>query len=314
MSSQGAGDTGTADRVTPATEHAGESVGVEVEVRPLATLEEYRACVALQRSTWGDDFSEVVPLSLLKVCQRIGGIAAGAFDAQGSLLGFVFGLTGVDDDGRMIHWSDMLAVRRDYRDRGLGRRLKVYQREALRARGVETIYWTFDPLVARNAHLNVNRLRARIVEYVPHMYGSTDSPLHRGLGTDRFVVAWPIGGRGGDAHAGGSSLADPSLADQTLTDPPLADPPLVNPVPAGEPSTLVLAAAERGADRLCVQIPHDIQKVQDFSLERAAAWRRNTRAAFLLLGELGYEVVGFERSDTSGRCGYLLAPAEHPRP
>jgi predicted GNAT superfamily acetyltransferase len=285
---------------------AASEAQIDVDVRPLATLDEYRACVALQRATWGEDFSEVVPLSLLKVCQRIGGVTAGAFDEHGALLGFVFGLTGVDDDGRLIHWSDMLAVRRGYRNHGLGRRLKVYQREVLRALGVETIYWTFDPLVARNAHLNVNRLRARIVEYVPDMYGTTDSPLHRGLGTDRFIVAWPIAGTGGDAPPG--ATAPLAGAGEGAGESEPIEAPLVNPVPAGEPSTLVIDAAERRAPRVRVQVPLDIQKVQDSSLEQAAAWRRNTRASFLVLHDLGYQVVGFQRGDTSGPCGYLLAP------
>jgi predicted GNAT superfamily acetyltransferase len=261
-----------------------------VEIRPLGTLDEYRACVALQRATWGDDFSEVVPLALLKVCQRIGGVTAGAFDERGELLGFVFGITGLGDEGEPVHWSDMLAVRKDHRNRGLGRRLKEYQREALRARGVRTIHWTFDPLVSRNAHLNLARLGARVVEYVPDMYGDTDSPLHRGTGTDRFVVAWDIGGE---------TVAPRREADRRAH--------LVNPVPAGAPSTLALDAARAGADRVAVQIPSDILDVQRSSLERAAAWRANTRAAFIALTELAYEVVGFERGAGPEPCRYLLA-------
>ena len=86
----------------------------------------------------------------------------------------------------------MLAVRPDARNKGLGRRLKDYQRELLRPLGVEMIYWTYDPLVARNAYLNFIRLGARLAEYVEDMYGDTDSVLHGGIGTDRFVVAWDL--------------------------------------------------------------------------------------------------------------------------
>src|SRR5947209_17970295 len=102
-----------------------------IEIRPLATREELQACVDLQESTWGADFSDLVPASILKVSQRVGGIALGAFDKSADLLGFVFGLTGVER-GRVVHWSDMLAVRPAARDMGLGRRLKERQRELVR--------------------------------------------------------------------------------------------------------------------------------------------------------------------------------------
>src|SRR5947209_3650376 len=149
-----------------------------IEIRPLASYAELKACVALQRDTWGDEFSDVVPLSILKVAQRIGGVAIGAFNGT-DLLGFVFGLTGVER-GKTVRWSDMLAVRPDARNLGLGRRLKEHQRTMVRELGASVIYWTFDPLVARNAHLNFNRLGVRLAEYVENMYGVTDSVLQGG--------------------------------------------------------------------------------------------------------------------------------------
>src|SRR5437016_285860 len=163
-----------------------------LHVRHLRTQEEYVACVALQEETWGADFSERVPAAILKVSQRLGGVSAGAFDNRERLVGFVFGITGVEH-GRLVHWSDMLAVRPELRDHGIGRRLKQFQREALLQLGVGTVYWTFDPLVARNAHFNLNRLGVRVTEYVIDMYGSdTDSALHRVRGHDRFLYAWEI--------------------------------------------------------------------------------------------------------------------------
>jgi len=283
-----------------------------IEIRPLATLPELKACVALQRATWGDGFSEIVPLTLLKVCQRIGGVSAGAFDTEGELVGFVFGMTGIDDDGSLVHWSDMLAVRPDHRDRGLGRRLKEYQRSRMRARGVRSILWTFDPLVARNAHLNVTRLGARIVDYVPDMYGETDSPLHRGTGTDRFIVSWALD----PPPAPSAEVRDPSRengdrdAPQSGGGDGWVEPLLVNPSPDDASSRL----AEVGPDTplVAIQIPADILAVQRASLDEAAAWRRSTRAAFLRLREMGYEVVGFQRDPE--RCRYLLAPSPRPGP
>src|SRR5579885_2163713 len=157
-------------------------------IRPLHAKAEFEACVELQRRVWGFERAEVVPATLLHVVEFVGGLAAGAFDAQGELLGFVFGVSGVRD-GMLVHWSHMLAVREDQRDAGLGRALKEYQRSVMGNLGIRRIYWSFDPLMAKNAHLHINRLGAHAVEYVPDMYGSTTSPLHLGLPTDRLIVA-----------------------------------------------------------------------------------------------------------------------------
>src|SRR5262245_16112660 len=158
-----------------------------LSLRQLSTRAEYAQALELQRITWGQSFREVVPEAVMKITQRVGGVAAGAFDETGEMLGFVYGMTGLYD-GRLMHWSHMLAVRPDARDHGIGSRLKKYQRDLMRARGVEWMYWTFDPLVARNAHRNFNGLGVRIQEYVIDMYADTGSELHA-FGTDRFIVA-----------------------------------------------------------------------------------------------------------------------------
>lgn len=169
----------------------GGAAGGALTIRPLEDEDDLRACVELQRETWGEDFNEAVPPSLLRVCQEIGGVAAGAFDPSGRLLGFVFGISGVRE-GRLVHWSDMLAVRPEARGHGIGRLLKEHQRQAVRAVGVEEVLWSFDPLVATNAHLNLERLGARVVDYVVEMYPASNSDLHRGIGTDRLIVSWPV--------------------------------------------------------------------------------------------------------------------------
>jgi chorismate synthase len=170
-------------------------------VRRLASHEDYAAAVELQRLIWGQSFRDVVPTAILKVTQRVGGVTAGAFDPDGDLVGFVYGLTGFYD-GRLVHWSHMLGVRPELRDHGIGRRLKEFQRELLAEAGIEWIYWTFDPLVARNAHINFNKLGVEVDEYVPNMYGVTDSALHGGVETDRLVVAWSLGGERREARGG----------------------------------------------------------------------------------------------------------------
>ena len=166
-------------------------MGSHFTIRPFASIDEFKECVRFQEERWGKGFSERVAVAILKVSQRLGGIAAGAYDAEGGLAGFVFGMTGVQE-GEIVHWSDMLAVRPELQDAGLGARFKAYQREDLIARGVVRMHWTFDPLEAKNAHFNLNKLGAVAGEYVRDMYGRTDSPLHRGIGTDRFVPTWAM--------------------------------------------------------------------------------------------------------------------------
>jgi predicted GNAT superfamily acetyltransferase len=282
-----ANSTATADRLSASRP------APAVEIRPFRSHADYAACVALQRETWGETFAEHVPPAILKVSQRIGGVSAGAFDPAGRLVGFVFGMTGIER-GRLVHWSDMLAVLPEYRDAGLGRRLKQYQRDVLLPLGVELIYWTYDPLVARNAHLNINRLGAHVVEYVEDMYGAeTDSALHRGIGSDRFVVAWPIGGRA-LAEAPAPLVLDPAEATRA---------PILNP---GAPHRDRPPADPAGAPVVRVEIPADVGAVQAASLDQAAAWRADTRAALTVALGRGFRVAGFTRDTGSNRAYYLL--------
>jgi predicted GNAT superfamily acetyltransferase len=262
----------------------------DIEIRPLRTQEELRACVSLQRETWGNEFTDVVPSSILKVSQRVGGVAAGAFDAENTLLGFVYGLTGVEK-GRIVHWSDMLAVRPEARNLGLGRRLKEFQRRAVQELGGTVIYWTYDPLVARNAHLNFNVFGVRVAEYVEDMYGDTESPLHSGIGTDRFIVAWPVPDsemqtRLEETHAAGS-------------DPELCQAPIIN--ANGSTGTKSIGSVAR------VEVPTEIAALQESDREQAITWRHSTRAAFRRALDAGLTVQGFVIDDCSARGYYLLA-------
>lgn len=271
-----------------------------MHLRHLASHADYAACVALQREVWGASFDDCVPASILKVSQRIGGIAAGAFDDAGQLLGFVFGMTGVED-GTPVHWSDMLGVRAAARDLGIGRRLKEFQRGELLARGVTTMYWTYDPLVARNAHLNFNRLGVEAVEYVRDMYGDPTSDLHRGVGTDRLVVRWNM--------APGAPRPAPLPPPEQLAPTPTITPAAgsVGGAPRPGVEARAIAALDGRPPVVRVEVPPDVAAVQDRSLAEAAAWRAWTRPAFTEGLRRGYRIAGFYRDDASGRCFYVLA-------
>jgi predicted GNAT superfamily acetyltransferase len=252
-------------------------------IRPLATIEELRACVALQEETWGHGFSERVAPAILKVAQILGGVAAGAWDDRGAMAGFVFGMTGVRH-GEVVHWSDMLAVRRGLRDTGLGAELKAYQRRVLLERGVETTHWTFDPLQSRNAYLNFAKLGIVVREYERDMYGETDSPLHRGIGTDRFIALWRMASGRAERRTSGAERG-PTAEEHA------ADPAALTEVDPGDPLPRP-GAPETGLDapRVRVAIPADISEVMASSMEQAVAWREATRAALTHYLDRGYEV------------------------
>jgi predicted GNAT superfamily acetyltransferase len=159
-----------------------------IAVRACKGLEEYRACVALQRAIWGEDDLEIVPDTIFVVAEHTGGQILGAFDGP-KLVGFTLAMAGVRNGAPYLH-SHMTGVLAEYRDRGVGRMLKLLQREEALSREIRLIEWTFDPLEMRNAHFNLNRLGAIARRYLPNLYGITSSPLHRGLATDRLVAEW----------------------------------------------------------------------------------------------------------------------------
>jgi len=261
-----------------------------VTVRPLGSWADFDACVELQKLTWGPQFTECVPASILMISLKVGGVGAGAFDLAGAMLGFVWGLTGLRH-GQLAHWSHMLAVREEAQNLGLGQRLKALQRTLLLELGVERMYWTYDPLVAKNAHLNLNRLGVEVEEYVPDLYRSdTASDLHSGLGTDRFIVRWDL--RRTPA-AGAAPIGSEAL-------------PVTN--PDGNPTDLPDLPAVR------VAIPTDIMAVKAASHAVGMAWRRSTRQAFLHYLGRGYRVEAFHRDPTANRCYYVVRRASEERP
>jgi predicted GNAT superfamily acetyltransferase len=254
-------------------------------VHELHGEDQLEQCVTLQRATWGDDFRELVPPAMLMIVQKVGGVLLGAFDGDHTLVGFVFGLTGVID-GRPVHWSHMMAVDEQWRDRGLGRALKHLQGNRLLEQGIDRALWTYDPLVARNANLNINGLGARILDYVPNMYGQ--NPMSRTdsvIGSDRFVVEWDLG----------TTVA-----------------PRVSPAP--DAPAVSLAHLDDGeaelpdAPTVLVCIPDDIQALKKEDPRSAVAWRELTRQALTRYLPAGYRVTGFQRG--SAGSAYVLEVTE----
>ena len=236
-----------------------------IVLRELRTPDEMRAVVDLQWQTWGQEDS--TPANQLIVSVKIGGHVLGAFDGP-RLVGFAYAFPAVLPGREPWLQSHMLATRRGYDGRGIGRRLKWLQRDWALARGFHRITWTFDPLEARNAHLNLNVLGATAPEYVVNCYGDMDDRLNRGLPSDRLVASW-------DLESERVALARAGHLG----------------VPRGE-----------GVER--VGVPRDLQALKADSLARAMTERLRVRDALRTLMARGLVVSGFDRE----ACALVLTP------
>jgi predicted GNAT superfamily acetyltransferase len=159
-----------------------------VVIRRCVGIEESRVCLDLQKEVWGFSDIELVPLRLFVVAEKVGGQVIGAFEGE-TMVAFALAIPG-NRNGHLYLHSHMLAVRESHRDRGLGRAVKLFQREDALARGIDLIEWTFDPLEIKNAYLNLEKLGAIARRYNINQYGITTSPLQGGLPTDRLVAEW----------------------------------------------------------------------------------------------------------------------------
>lgn len=163
----------------------------EIEIRTLVTLPEFREAVALQKEIWGFEDIELLPLRLFVVASKVGGQVMGAFDGQ-RMAGFLLAIPGLKGGANTYLHSHMMGVLPEYRNRSLGRRMKLAQREEALSRGIDLVEWTFDPLEIKNAFLNIEKLGAVVRRYVLNQYGTTTSHLHGGLPTDRCVAEWHL--------------------------------------------------------------------------------------------------------------------------
>jgi predicted GNAT superfamily acetyltransferase len=186
---EAAGKTGVteATSATSTGTRTGTVTG-EVTIRKCEALAEMQACFALQKEVWKFADADLIPVRMFVVAAKIGGQVIGAFHAN-ELVGFALAIPGMRNGYCYLH-SQMLAVRQQYRNGGLGRRMKLYQREEALARGFELMEWTFDPLEIKNAYLNIEKLGAIARRYNVNQYGITSSPLQGGLPTDRLVAEW----------------------------------------------------------------------------------------------------------------------------
>jgi predicted GNAT superfamily acetyltransferase len=253
---------------------AGEAAGERivsadgVVIRRCQGLDELRTCVALQKEIWNFTDEELVPLRMFVVAEKVGGQVMGAFDGK-EMVGFALSVPGMRSGYVYLH-SHMLAVRKEQRNSGLGRRLKLLQREDALGRGIALIEWTYDPLEIKNAYLNIEKLGAISRRYNINQYGITSSPLQGGLPSDRLIAEWWLK----------SKRVETLLASGK------------NP------------AFEREAE---IQVPALIYEWKAMAETRSKAQQiqERNREQFLRAFEKGLTVLGYER-DAQGNGKFLL--------
>jgi len=233
---------------------------------------------------------------MLQIAVKVSGIAAGAFSEDGQLIGLVYGLTGFKH-GALHHWSHMLAVDGTYRDHGIGRALKMYQRRELEKLGVSSMSWTYDPLVARNAHLNLINLGAQVVEYERDVYGEDSHSLTDSIiGSDRFVVDWHFG-KPDLCHTVEASFDE--------------DSPILNTTAGVEEKTPSSRPYDPAVDNsVRIEIPQDIQFLKLIDPDRARRIRADTRDLFERFLERGFRVRAFALAPDGNRAWYTLSNDE----
>ena len=239
----------------------------DIVIRKCESLDEFHSCVDLQREIWGEADLEVEPATMFVVAAHTGGEVLGAFDGN-RLVGYTLAVVGLRDGVPYLH-SHMTGVQGEYRDRGVGRMLKLFQRNEALGRGIRLVQWTFDPLELRNAHFNLNKLGAICRKYHPNMYGVTTSPLHRELPTDRLLVEWHL-----DSARAVAAIGD--LAKEPVEAPAV------------------------------IELPLDLERWQREGSPEVGKIQARLREEFTKWFAKGYAAVGF-RTTATGRA-YLLAP------
>jgi predicted GNAT superfamily acetyltransferase len=240
-----------------------------IMIRPLQEVEEMSICVGLQRRVWGYAEIDTVPDQIFIVARESGGQVLAAFH-EDKAIGFALAFAGVHGGKIHLH-SHMVAVLPEFQDRGVGRMLKLAQRDDAILRGIDLIEWTFDPLQLKNAYFNLMRLGAIVRRYIPNAYGRTSSPLHAGLPTDRLVAEWWVR----------SARVQELLEGRT---------------------------PESGPDRVRIRIPVEIRQITSTNPVEAERIQSGVRSQFERHIAEGCAAVGFEYDAEQG--SYVLEPYE----
>jgi len=282
--------------------------GSAISIRRLKAWDEYLAAEELQRVVWQmPDWRDAVPANLMIAVNKNAGLALGAFTPDGRLVGLAFGFIGMEwraGLAKFKHHSHMLAVLPEYQSRKIGIRLKFKQREETLAQGIDLMTWTYDPLQAGNANLNLMHLGAMARRYLPDAYGEMTDGLNAGIASDRFEVEWWLNAPRVKQCAAGQ----PQRYDwAALLGAGVLEVFRVNLDAHGLPH--IESENALHGERLLLEIPASIRAVKTASLDLAREWRARTRDVFRRAFAAGYAAVGFVFMTQDGhrRAAYLLS-------
>ncbi|MDP9242424.1 MAG: GNAT family N-acetyltransferase [Actinomycetota bacterium] len=267
---------------------AARSAGVDL--RPLESLEDADAILDVMIATWGAH--QLIPRELIRALQESGNVPYGAF-VDGGMVGYVMGFLGDDAEGAHVH-SHMLAVRPETRSGGIGRALKLAQRAQALEGGVSVVRWTYDPMLSRNAHFNLNKLGAHADRFHRNFYGEMEDQLNRGDRSDRFVVRWDLD-RPGPIERPPDGRPEVVL---TRTDDEPARPHRV-----GDPRV------DEGTVAALVQLPPDYAELRRRGPALAEEWRNACADAFEDCFGAGMVALAFDRTSDAYvfMAGHALA-------
>ncbi len=275
----------------------------------LRVIEEPEALLAveeLQRQVWGGSETEVVPKHMLVAAIHNGGLAVGAYNEDSGedphLVGFVFGFPGLyatPDGPRLKHCSHMLGVHPAYRDQGIGFLLKRAQWQLVRNQGLDRITWTFDPLLSRNAYLNISRLGAVCNTYLRAVYGVMRDGINTGLPSDRLQVDWWVNSQRVNLRLSRRARLSLDLAHylaagaQVINATQVGEDGLPRPGSEIDAGDLQYLRADGPSAILLLEIPADFPGLKTARPELALHWCYHIRQAFEELFSLGYLVTDF---------------------
>jgi predicted GNAT superfamily acetyltransferase len=266
---------------------------VTYDIRILESPEEMEAVVDLQRLVWPGDDLEILPVHMLRAAVHNGGLVIGAF-SQGRLVGFVFGFPGFETTPQgmhLIHASHMAGVHPEFRDAGLGFRLKRAQWQLARRQGIGRITWTYDPLQSRNANLNITKLGAVCKTYIPNYYGRMRDELNAGVPSDRFQVDWWVDSHRVRRRLGAKPPNKLDLAHYLDAGAPFVNQTHLN--SAGLAHPVGIEPAPPGSPLLLLEIPADIQAIRAVDQALSIEWSTHIRRLFVDLFDQGYLVTDF---------------------
>jgi predicted GNAT superfamily acetyltransferase len=297
---------------------------VSIRLRVLEEPQDFLAVEDLQRSVWSGSETEIVPVHMLTAASHNGGLVIGAFDEQtgepARMVGFVYGFPGLyttPDGPRPKHCSHMLGVHPEYRDRGIGFLLKRAQWQMVRNQGLDRITWTFDPLLSRNAHLNIARLGAVCSTYLRSVYGELRDDINAGIPTDRFQVDWWVNSERVSRRLSRRARRVLDMAHFLAADAQVLNPSQVG--DEGFPQPGPYHPGESGANGpspdqpaiMLVEIPAGFSALKDANPGLALEWRLHVRAVCEDLFERGYLVTDFVHlPGTLPRSFYVFSHGE----